>query len=102
MSNEMNFIGTVIFHEMMHNNLIAVAALKDIEIPGRELYDAMIVDKEGAYGPKGARDLMKRDPDATKFNADSYTWLAMEMLWTALCKDKLAGQDGRFDDPQDN
>ncbi|KAF2493055.1 hypothetical protein BU16DRAFT_564346 [Lophium mytilinum] len=97
MANEMNYIGATIFHEMMHSNLIVVVAFKDVEIPGRGVLDNMIVD-DGGYGPFTTRKLLRENPEATKRNADSYTWCAMEVLWTMLCSKELQSQGGRFVD----
>lgn len=52
-------------------------------------------DSQAGYGPYKTRQLLKNQPDQCITNADSFLWLAYEILWTKAC---LSG-DTRFKDP---
>ena len=76
MSTKMDFLGATIMHEWMHNDAIGAAAT------GQHIID---VNGEDGYGPTAVRNLLINTPDQCVKNADSYTWLALEVFWTALC-----------------
>ena len=52
-------------------------------------------DSKAGYGPFKTRQLALNDPTQCITNADSFLWLAYEILWTKNC---LSGND-RFKDP---
>ena len=79
MSTKMDFIGATIMHEWLHNDGIGKAAL------GFHIED---VDGEAGYGPLATRQMRTNKPDQCVENADSYTWLALEVFWTTLCLHK--------------
>lgn len=75
-STEMDFLGATIMHEWMHNDAIGAAAT------GKHITD---VNGQAGYGPAGTRNLLINTPTECVDNADSYTWLALEVFWTKLC-----------------
>lgn len=85
LSEKMEFLGATILHEWTHNDNI-----------GKEVIGSHITDVGGmgSYGPWQTRNMLKHNPDSSKINADSYTWLALEVFWTKLCL-----KDKRFKDP---
>ncbi|KAK4696448.1 hypothetical protein P7C71_g1466, partial [Lecanoromycetidae sp. Uapishka_2] len=76
MTTDMDFLGATIMHEWMHNDAIGAAAT------GNHIID---VNGEAGYGPAAVRNLLINTPTECVNNADSYTWLALEVFWTQLC-----------------
>lgn len=85
LSDKLDFLGATILHEWTHNDAIGKEAI------GTHIAD---IGGEKGYGPWGTRQMLQNDPSSCKLNADSYTWLALEVFWTKLC---LNGK--RFSDP---
>jgi len=83
-SNKMDFLGATILHEWMHNDNIGAAAT------GSHIID---VNDIAGYGAYATQQLAINDPASCINNADSFTWLALEVYWTIQCK---TGSD-RFD-----
>ncbi|KAJ5883329.1 uncharacterized protein N7473_010215 [Penicillium subrubescens] len=73
----MAVMGATLLHEFMHADTIGKAALGQ-----------SIIDVKNGYGPLETRSL--KASDALK-NADSYTWMATENLWTVICEKKFSG-----------
>lgn len=82
---EMDFLGATILNEWLHNDAIGKA------VTGTHIAD---VGGQNAYGPYNTRRMLVDTPDQCKNNADSYTWLALEVFWTKLCL-----RDPRYRDP---
>jgi len=80
---KMETLGSILLHEYTHfYNLVVPPLSKETDDP--------------AYGPFGTRNMDKSD--ATN-NADSYSWLANENLWTILCNKEFG--DATEEDGQD-
>lgn len=75
-SEAMDFLGATIVHEWTHNDAIGMAAT------GTHITDVNGLD---GYGPTAVRNLLIHTPEQCINNADSYTWLALEVFWTKLC-----------------
>ncbi|KAI9149907.1 hypothetical protein HJFPF1_09653 [Paramyrothecium foliicola] len=75
-SDKMDFLGATVMHEWIHNDDI-----------GTEVIGERIIDVDGlkGYGPANVRRMLSDNPEKVKLNADSYTWLAIEVFWTKLC-----------------
>ncbi|KAI0506306.1 hypothetical protein F5B22DRAFT_660390 [Xylaria bambusicola] len=76
LNTKMDFLGATILHEWLHNDAVGKA------VTGTHIID---VDGQNGYGPYNTRRLLRDSPDQCKNNADSYTWLALEVFWTKLC-----------------
>ncbi|KAI9170577.1 hypothetical protein HJFPF1_00045 [Paramyrothecium foliicola] len=85
--DKMDFLGATVLHEWLHNDNI-----------GKEATGEHIVDVDGrnGYGPANTRRILSDSPEQAKLNADSYTWLALEVFWTKLCL-----KDDRYEAPGD-
>lgn len=75
-SDAMDFLGATILHEWMHNPLLGAAAT------GNPITD---YNGQAGYGPDATLDLLQDNPDACITNADSFTWLALEIYWSNEC-----------------
>ena len=75
-STKMEFLGAIILHEWFHNDAIGKAAI------GVHIED---VDGLNGYGPVATRNMRNNRPNDCIRNADSYTWLALEIFWTKHC-----------------
>jgi len=104
-TEEMDYLGASILHEMLHMNAIGSATGETNEdSPGA----AIIKDITGAYGPLGSRMLVQNrlddvSPGLAFLNADSYVWYAVKCVWTNECSAQLDSERqhrcGRFDEP---
>jgi hypothetical protein len=79
---KMDTLGSTIMHEYMH-----YVNLHNPPFPGRI--------RDIAWGPFDVRNMNKKD---AIYNADSYTWFAIENLWSVLCVNLRP--DG-YEDPVD-
>lgn len=52
-------------------------------------------DQQAGYGPYKTRQLLINDPTQCLTNADSFLWLAYEIIWTKACLSEIK----RFKDP---
>ena len=86
-SVKMDFLGATIVHEFLHNKDVGQAAI-----------GPHIEDIDESYGPTKTRNLRNAKPEQCVVNADNYTWLALEVLWTKLC---LHPNIPYFKDPDD-
>ncbi|KAI0880238.1 uncharacterized protein GGS22DRAFT_193446 [Annulohypoxylon maeteangense] len=89
LNDNMDFLGATILHEWLHNDQIGQAAT------GTHITD---VDGRDGYGPYNTRQMLINQPSQCVNNADSYTWLALEVFWTS--RQCFTGTQGnRFKDP---
>lgn len=87
MSWKMETLGSILLHEYTHyTKLVAPPLTKETDDP--------------AYGVSGARAY---DKSLATNNADSYSWFAIEVLWSVICsKDYEDPTDADDDDPNCN
>ncbi|KAL8740836.1 MAG: hypothetical protein Q9190_006502 [Brigantiaea leucoxantha] len=90
-SSKMEFLGASILHEWMHNDGVGKAGTGGDHIGDYKTPE----DVSAGYGPYKTRQLLINKPDQCIKNADSFVYLALEILWTKACK---SGND-RFLDP---
>lgn len=75
-SVKMDFLGATVMHEWLHNDAVGKAAT------GVHIED---INGINGYGPTNTRNLRNSSPNDCLKNADSYTWLALEVFWTKKC-----------------
>ncbi|KAK4544580.1 hypothetical protein LTR36_004152 [Oleoguttula mirabilis] len=85
----METLGAILLHEYTHFQSLVDPALAD---PTTD-YEGENGDPE-SVGPYSARNL---DHGLAVTNADSYTWMATENLWSVICKN-----EGPYDDPTED
>ncbi|KAI0470526.1 hypothetical protein GGR56DRAFT_678416 [Xylariaceae sp. FL0804] len=89
LNDGLDFLGATILHEWLHNDSVGKA------VTGTHITDE---DGENGYGPYNTRQMLINSPSKCKTNADSYTWLALEVFWTT--RQCFTGNGAtRFKDP---
>jgi len=91
LSTKMEFLGGTILHEWLHNDAIGAQGTGAGHIGD---YSTNEHGRAG-YGPCKTRQLHIKNPTKCVKNADSFLYLAYEIIWTKAC----LGGNSRFKDP---